>query len=117
MHCVDTLVLGLWGLVNNAALNIAFVPMDWQTEKDYQFINDVNLYGPIRMTMKFLPLLKKEKGRIVNTSECLRTLTSRRKTGSLGNLACSSARAVHSEDTAFNFVLLCFCKQAACQAE
>ncbi len=45
-----------------------FCPSDWQTMEDYQKTINVNLLGTIDVTSTFLPLVKKEKGRIVNTT-------------------------------------------------
>ena len=59
------LFLGLWGLINNAG--IAKVgPIEWQTMEDYKLVADVNLWGLIEVTKVFLPLIKKERGRVVN---------------------------------------------------
>ncbi len=42
-------------------------PADWLTLQDYRNTIDVNMFGLVDVTMTFLPLVKKEKGRIVNT--------------------------------------------------
>ena len=63
--------LGLWGIHNNAGIHGAFAPADWQTLQDYQDTLDVNLFGLIDVTTTFLPLVKKERGRIVNTGKKL----------------------------------------------
>lgn len=56
---------GLWGLINNAG--IAKVgPIEWHTMEDYKLVADVNLWGLIDVTKVFLPLIKKERGRILN---------------------------------------------------
>ena len=38
------------------------------TPDDYREASEVNLYGVIHMCFTFLPLIKKCKGRIINTS-------------------------------------------------
>ena len=59
------LLVGLWGLINNAG--IAKVgPIEWQTIEDFKQVADVNLWGLIDVTKVFLPLIKKECGRIIN---------------------------------------------------
>ncbi len=66
---VDTIRLagrGLYGLVNNAGVFL-FDPMIEVSEQDMQFIMDVNLFGPYRVTKAFAPLLIESKGRITTT--------------------------------------------------
>ncbi len=43
-------------------------PAEWLVKEDYEDLFAVNLLGVIDMTVTFLPLIKKAKGRIVNTS-------------------------------------------------
>ena len=64
------MVLGLWGLVNNAGIFGSHIgPTLWMTLDDFKEVLAVNFYGVFNMTKTFLPLLKKERGsRIVNTS-------------------------------------------------
>ena len=52
---------------NNAGINIAG-PVEFLQLSDYQKVLDVNILGMIDITTTFLPLVKKEKGRIVNTA-------------------------------------------------
>lgn len=59
---------GLWGLVNNAGISIPIAPIDWLKPEDFTKILDVNLVGVIDVTLHFLPLLKKTKGRVVNVA-------------------------------------------------
>lgn len=58
---------GLYGLVNNAGIAVAgpleFLPVDRIRE---QF--EINVFGQISVTQRFLPLIRKGKGRIVNIS-------------------------------------------------
>jgi NAD(P)-dependent dehydrogenase (short-subunit alcohol dehydrogenase family) len=58
---------GLWGLVNNAGINV-IDPLIEAREEDLEFIFDVNVYGVFRVTKAFAPVLIKSKGRIVNMS-------------------------------------------------
>lgn len=58
---------GLWGLVNNAGVNhidplIEFE--DWTMD----FVFDVNVFGVVRVTRAFAPLIIESRGRIVTTS-------------------------------------------------
>ncbi len=59
--------LGLWGVINNAGISGRPGPADWQTMEDYRKVLGINTFGLIDVTHTFLPLIKKEKGRIVNT--------------------------------------------------
>lgn len=58
---------GLYGIVNNAGvINLgAMIEVD---EGDLEFLFDVNIYGPYRITKAFAPLVIASKGRIVNIS-------------------------------------------------
>lgn len=58
---------GLYGLVNNAGVAI-FTPLIEVEEEDLDFIFNVNIYGPYRITKAFAPLLIESKGRIANIS-------------------------------------------------
>ncbi len=55
---------GLWGLVNNAGVDIPgpleFLPLERLREQ-----LEVNVIGPIAVTQAFLPLIRKGRGRIV----------------------------------------------------
>ena len=54
----------LFGLVNNAGVFL-FDPLIEVSEQDMQFIMDVNLFGPYRVTKAFAPLLIETEGRIM----------------------------------------------------
>ena len=58
---------GLWGLVNNAGINI-LGPLAEGDEDDLKFLFDVNVYGVFRVTKAFAPMIIESKGRIVNIS-------------------------------------------------
>ncbi|XP_005167985.2 retinol dehydrogenase 1 isoform X1 [Danio rerio] len=66
---------GLWGLVNNAGVSVPIGPMDWMQLHDFKKVLDVNLTGVIAVTLKFLPLLKKAQGRVVNVASILGRLS------------------------------------------
>ncbi len=55
-------------IVYYAGVLVKCCPADWQTIEDYQRTINVNLLGTIDVTSTFLPLIKKEKGRIVTTT-------------------------------------------------
>jgi len=58
---------GLYGVVNNAGV-VVVAPLIEVEEKDLDFIFNVNVYGPYRITKAFAPLLLESKGRVVNIS-------------------------------------------------
>uniref|UniRef100_K1QYM4 D-beta-hydroxybutyrate dehydrogenase, mitochondrial n=1 Tax=Magallana gigas TaxID=29159 RepID=K1QYM4_MAGGI len=53
---------GLWALVNNAGVNF-LGDIDFCTMDMYHRIMNVNLFGMVRTTKAFLPLLRKSKGK------------------------------------------------------
>lgn len=64
-------MVGLWGIVNNAGRALPMGPSEWMTVEDFHSTLKVNMNGTIAMTMIFLPLIKKGKGRIVNVASVL----------------------------------------------
>ncbi|GAA6231213.1 retinol dehydrogenase 7-like [Lates japonicus] len=66
---------GLWGLVNNAGRSTPIGPTEWMQLKDFTKVLDVNLMGVIEVTLQFLPLLKKARGRVVNVASILGRLS------------------------------------------
>ena len=58
---------GLWGVVNNAGVNVV-APQVAATEDEFQFLFDVNVFGVYRVTKAFAPLVVESKGRIINIS-------------------------------------------------
>ncbi len=65
---------GLWGIVNNAGINI-IDPLIEAEESDLQFLFDVNVYGVFRITKAFAPMIIESQGRIVNISSIAGTLS------------------------------------------
>ncbi len=65
---VDTVTKGgrgLYGLVNNAGVAVAG-PLMQTDESDVHYLMDINTFGVFRVTRAFMPLILKEKGRVVN---------------------------------------------------
>ena len=58
---------GLWGLVNNAGVN-HIDPVIEAEEWTMDFVFDVNVFGVVRVTKAFAPLIIESQGRIVNIS-------------------------------------------------
>lgn len=67
---------GLYGLVNNAGVAVAGMIVDAK-EEDIDFVMDVNVYGPYRMTRAFAPLIVASKGRITTVSSIVGIFTTR----------------------------------------
>lgn len=58
---------GLWGIVNNAGVNV-IEPLIEADESELEFIFDVNVFGVFRVTKAFAPMVIDSGGRIVNIS-------------------------------------------------
>lgn len=56
---------GLAGLVNNAGIVVSG-PLEFLSVDDFRKQFEVNVFGQVAVTRAFIPLLRKEKGRIVN---------------------------------------------------
>jgi len=67
---------GLYGIVNNAGVAIAG-PLLQTKEEDFDFLFDVNVYGPYRITKAFAPLVIASKGRITNIGSISGTLSAK----------------------------------------
>lgn len=52
---------GLWAVVNNAGIS-QWAEIEWSTIKDFSYMVDINLFGSIRTTLAFLPLVRASKG-------------------------------------------------------
>ena len=58
---------GLWGLVNNAGLYY-LSEIEMTSKKLLRRTFEVNVFGTVTVTKKFVPLVRKAKGRVVNVS-------------------------------------------------
>lgn len=65
---------GLHGIVNNAGVNV-LAPLAEIDESELDFLFDVNIYGPYRISKAFAPLVIESKGRIVNISSISGTMS------------------------------------------
>nr|XP_033814192.1 D-beta-hydroxybutyrate dehydrogenase, mitochondrial-like [Geotrypetes seraphini] len=61
---------GLWGVVNNAGVS-GFGDIEFASLDSYKEMADVNLWGTVRVTKAFLPLIRRAKGRVVNMASML----------------------------------------------
>jgi len=57
---------GLYGLINNAGVAILYALAE-APDSEVEWLMDVNLYGPFRVTKAFAPLIIESKGRISTT--------------------------------------------------
>ena len=51
----------LWGVVNNAGIANSGL-LEWGTIDTYRQIFEVNTFGAVRVTLRFLPLIRQSKG-------------------------------------------------------
>ncbi|CAC5394299.1 RDH16 [Mytilus coruscus] len=58
----------LWGVVNNAGLQVISAPLELHSKSAIEKTLQVNLLGVMYVTKAFLPLLRQSKGRIVSVS-------------------------------------------------
>jgi NAD(P)-dependent dehydrogenase (short-subunit alcohol dehydrogenase family) len=65
---------GLYAVVNNAGVNV-LAPLIEIDEEELDFLFDVNIYGPYRITKAFAPLIIESQGRISNISSISGTLS------------------------------------------
>lgn len=65
---------GLYAIVNNAGVNVVG-PLIELEESELDFLFDVNIYGPYRVTKAFAPLIIESQGRINNVSSISGTLS------------------------------------------
>ena len=72
-------------MVNNAGVGGSFGPIEWTTKEDFIRTLDVNLYGVILVSKAYMPLVRRESGRVVNMSSMT------------GRYACVSATYVVSK--------------------
>ncbi|KAM5262709.1 11-beta-hydroxysteroid dehydrogenase type 2 [Ctenodactylus gundi] len=59
---------GLWGLVNNAAINDIVADIELSPLAAFRNCMEVNFFGALELTKGLLPLLRRSKGRIVAVS-------------------------------------------------
>ncbi|KAK9533226.1 hypothetical protein VZT92_008361 [Zoarces viviparus] len=58
---------GLWAVVNNAGIT-DWAEIEWSSIGDFHNMVDINLFGSIRTSFAFLPLIRAAKGRMVYMS-------------------------------------------------
>eukprot|EP00058_Branchiostoma_floridae_P027066 XP_002612557.1 3-hydroxybutyrate dehydrogenase [Branchiostoma floridae] len=61
---------GLWAILNNAGTS-TYGLVEWCPIETYKRVAEVNLWGTVRVTKVFLPLVRKAKGRVINISTVL----------------------------------------------
>ncbi|KAM8804960.1 D-beta-hydroxybutyrate dehydrogenase, mitochondrial-like [Eudromia elegans] len=66
---------GLWGLVNNAGIS-TFGEVEFASLDKYKEVAEINLWGTVRVTKAFLPLIRRAKGRVVNITSMLGRMAS-----------------------------------------
>ena len=96
-------VAGLWGVMNNAGIAGELGPPEWLSVQAYKDVAAINTYGLIDVSMTFLPLVKLERGRIVNTASIYGRMT-------LANIApyAVSKYGVEAFTDGLRLVVFCF---------
>ncbi|XP_054839681.1 D-beta-hydroxybutyrate dehydrogenase, mitochondrial-like [Eublepharis macularius] len=69
---------GLWGLVNNAGI-ASFGDVEFTSLEKYKAVAEINLWGTVRVTKAFLPLIRRARGRVVNVTSMLGRMASPRR--------------------------------------
>jgi len=65
---------GLYGLVNNAGVGTGG-PLTQAPDEDLRYVFDVNVFGPVRVTKAFAPLILESGGRVTTISSIAGILT------------------------------------------
>ncbi|XP_062987810.1 D-beta-hydroxybutyrate dehydrogenase, mitochondrial-like [Elgaria multicarinata webbii] len=66
---------GLWGVVNNAGI-ASFGDVEFTSLEKYKRVAEINLWGAVRVTKAFLPLIRRARGRVVNVASMLGRMAS-----------------------------------------
>ncbi|XP_066283120.1 D-beta-hydroxybutyrate dehydrogenase, mitochondrial-like [Branchiostoma lanceolatum] len=61
---------GLWAILNNAGTS-TYGLVEWCPIETYKRVAEVNLWGTVRVTKVFLPLVRKSQGRVINIASIL----------------------------------------------
>ena len=80
--------------MNNAG-TLRWGPVEWEPLASFKAVADVNLWGLIDVTKTFLPLVKQERGRIVNMSSLSGEQLSHSKTVRLETEVCPCPIRLH----------------------
>lgn len=68
---IPLILIGLWAVVNNAGIAGTVSPIEWQTADDFRRSLEVNFFGLVFVTQAFLPLVRIERGRVVNMASIM----------------------------------------------
>lgn len=60
----------MWGLVNNAGIS-TFGDVEFTSMETYKEVAEVNLWGTVRVTKAFLPLIRRAKGKVLSPRPAL----------------------------------------------
>lgn len=90
---------GLFAVVNNAGIGDV-APLEYMSREQFVRIFDVNVFGVVAVTQAFLPLLRREHGRVVNIGSVGGMVTV-----PFGSALCASKHAIESISDALRLEL------------
>ncbi|KAL4216271.1 Retinol dehydrogenase 5 [Mactra antiquata] len=61
----------LWAIVNNAGISGNIAPTEWTSNESFKSVIEVNLLGVMYVAKEFLPLVRREKGRVINMASIM----------------------------------------------
>ncbi|KAJ1659721.1 hypothetical protein IWQ61_001245 [Dispira simplex] len=99
---LDAHHLPLVGLINNAGIS-GTCPMELASDEFIKNIMHVNYYGPIHLTQRTLPLLRKARGRVINVTSVTTWVV-----GPGYGAYCASKAAMHAASMAWRLELARF---------
>ncbi|KAJ1979655.1 hypothetical protein H4R34_002741 [Dimargaris verticillata] len=99
---LNRLDIPLAGLINNAGIS-GSTPMEIVSEAFMESVFAVNYYGPVKLTQRLLPTLRRNQGRVVNVTSIMSWLI-----GPGYGTYCASKAALHASSMAWRFELANF---------
>ncbi|KAJ1975001.1 hypothetical protein H4R35_003347 [Dimargaris xerosporica] len=99
---LSRLDIPLAGLINNAGIS-GSAPMEIVSQAYMESVFAVNYYGPVKLTQRLLPILRRHQGRVINVTSVMSWLI-----GPGYGTYCASKAALHASSMAWRFELANF---------